>query len=290
MKMLFADIHFMRSLFYKKSNLMGECLSYTKYNKLIASFRPKEKRGPIGTNYERVIPAKEINSKDRDSFWKKEEEEERRRVDMEKERTQQLRAKEEREIQLREEKECQEREQRTATPQAVATIAKSPTKTGPKLLVNKITVGEVTSPSSSNTQVDEIRKARNNEAKELIGSRVGTAKAIFSQNSASGQMFQKNNAPAKPVRNSIAQRINSLNNPTLMTPGGDDEVLSREKPPRRMVAVAAAAGSEPTRVIETIVEQKTFNATVLENPNSEVDIHQSKKDDVVIFYFYIIHQ
>lgn len=198
---------------------------------------------------------------------------------MEKERTQQLRAKEEREIQLREEKECQEREQRTATPQAVV---KSPTKTGPKLLVNKITVGEVTSPSSSNTQVDEIRKARNNEAKELIGSRVGTAKAIFSQNSASGQMFQKNNAPAKPVRNSIAQRINSLNNPTLMTPG-DDEVLSREKPPRRMVAVAAAAGSEPT-----IVEQKTVNATEIANPNSGVDIHQSKKDDVVIFYFHII--
>lgn len=35
----------------------------------------------IGTNYSRVIPSKEINSKDRDSFWKKEEEEERKRVE-----------------------------------------------------------------------------------------------------------------------------------------------------------------------------------------------------------------
>lgn len=37
----------------------------------------------VGTNYSRVIPSKEINSKDRDSFWKKEEEEERRRTENE---------------------------------------------------------------------------------------------------------------------------------------------------------------------------------------------------------------
>lgn len=37
----------------------------------------------VGTNYSRVIPSKEINSKDRDSFWKKEEEEERKRIEIE---------------------------------------------------------------------------------------------------------------------------------------------------------------------------------------------------------------
>lgn len=37
----------------------------------------------MGTNYSRVIPSKEINSKDRDSFWKKEEEEERIRIETE---------------------------------------------------------------------------------------------------------------------------------------------------------------------------------------------------------------
>lgn len=37
----------------------------------------------VGTNYSRVIPSKEINSKDRDSFWKKEEEEERHRIETE---------------------------------------------------------------------------------------------------------------------------------------------------------------------------------------------------------------
>lgn len=48
-----------------------------------------EQRGPVGTNYSRVIPAKEINVKDRDNFWKKEEEEERRRVELERERREQ---------------------------------------------------------------------------------------------------------------------------------------------------------------------------------------------------------
>lgn len=62
------------------------------------------------------------------------------------------------------------------------------------------------------TQAEEMRQKRNNEAKELIGSRVGTAKAIFTQHTSSGQMQTK--APIKPVRNSIAQRINTLNSNT----------------------------------------------------------------------------
>lgn len=35
-----------------------------------------------------MIPGKEINSRDRDSFWKKEEQEERSRVELDKERQQ----------------------------------------------------------------------------------------------------------------------------------------------------------------------------------------------------------
>lgn len=72
------------------------------------------------------------------------------------------------------------------------------------------------SPQRSFTQAEEMRQQRNKEAKELIGGRVGTAKAIFSQNSAAGQLSTVGNAgfkaaPVKPVRNSIAQRINTLN-------------------------------------------------------------------------------
>lgn len=57
-----------------------------------------------------------------------------------------------------------------------------------------------------------MRQQRNREAKELIGSRVDTAKAIFAQNSAASQLSNQKAAPIKPIRNSIAQRINTLNN------------------------------------------------------------------------------
>lgn len=99
------------------------------------------------------------------------------------------------------------------------------------------------SPVRSATVADEMRQQRNNEAKALIGSRVGTAKAMFTQHSASGQLNSSPNSksladssngsnianatgssqqhsnvgrgaapPAKPARNSIAQRIKSFNN------------------------------------------------------------------------------
>lgn len=68
------------------------------------------------------------------------------------------------------------------------------------------------SPVRSNTSVDEMRQQRSREAKELIGSRVDVAKAIFTQNSAASQMSNQKAAPIKPIRNSIAQRINTLNN------------------------------------------------------------------------------
>lgn len=44
-----------------------------------------EQSGPVGTNYSRVNPSKEISSQDRDDFWRKEEEEERHRLDLERE-------------------------------------------------------------------------------------------------------------------------------------------------------------------------------------------------------------
>jgi drebrin-like protein len=39
----------------------------------------EEKREPIGTNYQKKVIAKEINASERDEFWRKEEEEERKR-------------------------------------------------------------------------------------------------------------------------------------------------------------------------------------------------------------------
>lgn len=46
----------------------------------------EEQKTPVGTNYNRVIPARDLNTTEMQNFWKKEEEEERRRVELEKER------------------------------------------------------------------------------------------------------------------------------------------------------------------------------------------------------------
>lgn len=162
---------------------------------------------PVGTNYSRVNPSKEINSKDRDNFWKKEEEEERSRIALEQERREVERKRREEERRQREELEHKERERRLIErePDKPKQNGKSvpPVKSIPKVF-------SPPSPVRSSTVADEMREQRNREAKELIGSRVDTAKAIFAQNTASAQMSNQKAAPIKPVRNSIAHRISSL--------------------------------------------------------------------------------
>lgn len=61
-------------------------LNWNELLNLLNFFSIPEPQKVVGTNYSRVIPSKEINSKDRDTFWKKEEEEERIRTEGERAR------------------------------------------------------------------------------------------------------------------------------------------------------------------------------------------------------------
>lgn len=63
----------------------------------------------------------------------------------------------------------------------------------------------------STTQAEELRQQRNEEVRQLIGSSVDKAKAIFAQNTAAGQLTSKTTktAPVKPVRNSITRSVNN---------------------------------------------------------------------------------
>lgn len=65
---------------------------------------------PVGTNYNRVIPTKEINPAERDEFWRKEEEEEKHRLQLEYERKLSETIKLEEERRRREEREFEKRE------------------------------------------------------------------------------------------------------------------------------------------------------------------------------------
>lgn len=68
---------------------------------------------PVGTAYSRVNAAKEINPTERSKFWERTEEEEKRRVNSEKDLKKQEVFKADQERKLREEKEHNERERRT---------------------------------------------------------------------------------------------------------------------------------------------------------------------------------
>lgn len=65
---------------------------------------------PVGTNYSRVIPTKEINPAERDEFWRKEEEEEKSRLQLEYDRKLSETVKLEEERRRREEREFEKRE------------------------------------------------------------------------------------------------------------------------------------------------------------------------------------
>lgn len=65
---------------------------------------------PVGTNYSRVIPTKEINPAERDEFWRKEEEEEKSRLQLEYDRKLSETVKLEEERRRREEREFKKRE------------------------------------------------------------------------------------------------------------------------------------------------------------------------------------
>lgn len=46
-------------------------------------------------------------------------------------------------------------------------------------------------PSSALTEAERMRQQRSQEAKELIGSRVGAAKAMFTKHTSEGQLLNK---------------------------------------------------------------------------------------------------
>ncbi|XP_055693245.1 drebrin-like protein [Lutzomyia longipalpis] len=187
----------------QKLSLVGSAYSFKEPRRV-----EEPQRGPVGTTYTRVIPAKEINAAERDNFWRREEEEEKKRVEVERERKRLEVLKVEEERRQREEREHSEREKRTVMPEAKSPPT-SPAAEAATLIASKSSQ-PMESPVRTQTSAEMMRQQRNQEARELIGSRVGQAKAIFSQNTTNVPVT-KASAPVKPARNSLAQRINSLN-------------------------------------------------------------------------------
>lgn len=155
-----------------------------------------ENTGPVGSNYQRVQPAKEINSSERESFWSRQQEEERKRKIEDRKRLEQERQHAEEEERKRELKEAQEREVVVAKKEEEIAKRREKEKNAENRARDILESRKY--PSSNGQHVvehddpdeergkraEELRKARAEEAKTLIsGSRIKDARALFEKNS-----------------------------------------------------------------------------------------------------------
>ncbi|KAH8322257.1 drebrin-like protein [Drosophila kikkawai] len=253
----------------------------------------EEQKAPVGTNYTRVIPTKELNASVMQDFWKKEEAEEKRRLEAEKEAKRVELQKLELEQRSREEKEHKEREKLVISTTKLQP-AHVPIKTSPQPLSP-----EKTAPGFANnlTDAERMRQARNQEARELIGSRVGAAKAMFTKHTSEGQLQSKLNTqpPAKPARNSIAQRINvfNQNQPQDASVPSPPRAVSPTQPLPVETPASVSAAPVAAEVVSTIAEAEETQpvddlplaheseqfSTIKRSPHSKTNSLQSQSPD-----------
>lgn len=149
--------------------------------------------------------------------------------------------------------------------------------------------------TSPSTNADILRQQRNKEARELIGGRVGTAKAVFTQQLCTtgrtpiipiddgeddGNKYSGKAAPAKPVRNSIAQRINSLNNPTDSGAPPTEEVNSmsiNEEPV--LNAIAEVVTPEVDAFVDVHAEEILTKTQTKDEPIEVEEVNEENAGD-----------
>ncbi|CAH2039876.1 unnamed protein product, partial [Iphiclides podalirius] len=174
--------------------------------------------GPVGTAYRKVNPVQEINSKERDQFWLKEEQEEKKRVEAERKRREEEKRKAEEEVRRRDELEAARR----AKAEALKAEAEAGEGAG----------AEAEAGAGAMSASEALRRQRSAEARRLIGASTSAARALFQQNLAQGQMSARTNStPEKPLRSSvIAQRINTFTQSGSAASRTEPATLKRPSP------------------------------------------------------------
>ena len=186
-----------------------------------------ENMSPVGTNYKRVQPQREISQTDREEFWNKSQEEERVRLIEEKKRNNEKRAQVEKERQEREWRETKERdasvrerEQQIIKLRESEKNAFNSLKSEPK--------PEANDDNERRQRSEQMRRQRAEEVKSVISqSSIRNTRALFEQNSSAGQMnairsssqtknnlissrkefFQSNESSAKPTPTPVPQKV-----------------------------------------------------------------------------------
>ncbi|QQP37991.1 Protein kinase C and casein kinase substrate in neurons protein_ putative [Caligus rogercresseyi] len=157
------------------------------------SIRPE----PVGSSHQRIIPSKELpNLSTRESFWLKEEREEKKRIEEEKRRKRSLNAQMDSERKAREEEATKkreellrEREKKIEEIKKAETDASASRSSAEEQSRWMKQLEEDERDASERSQRGEVmKKERTQEAASLLSSKASQARAIFEQYSSSGQM------------------------------------------------------------------------------------------------------
>ncbi|KAI4470367.1 cortactin and drebrin [Holotrichia oblita] len=175
---------------------------------------------PVGTNYERVNPIKEINPKERDQFWLKQEQEEKKRKEEEQKKRESARVKLEEEVKQREIEDAALREAKVRERNNSIDQVKQAEKMAYEAQKSLEKERYIDDSEVKINRSDLLRQERKKEAQDLIGRRTIDARSIFEQNTAAGQMKR---TPEKPVRNSI---LKSQTNIEQNEVGGIEKVVT----------------------------------------------------------------
>ncbi|GFY39793.1 drebrin-like protein [Trichonephila inaurata madagascariensis] len=227
---------------------------------------PVENMTPVGSVYKRIMPTREINPVEREKFWIKEQEEEKRRIIEEKKKAEEERKKLEEERKEREKKDSVAREEwvkeRSQSINKMREAEKNADNVArniaeEKKLWERQLEDDAKDEKARRTRSENLRRERSHEAQTLISKRTINARAIFEQNTCAGQMtsvqtsrqpkilqeFEENQAkyevhPSSPVP---ASSVN-YNSPTVEHISVED--LEKEKDQKVEITSAASPPEE----------------------------------------------
>ncbi|CAG2164355.1 unnamed protein product [Oppiella nova] len=171
-----------------------------------------ENISPVGTNYRRVQPQREISQTDREEFWAKTQEEEKLRLSEDKKKLNDNRIKSEKEREEREMREAKQRDlsvrERDANIMQIRESEKNATNSAKNESLGKDSVDD----NERRQRSENLRRERAEEVKAVIPqSSIQKARALFEQNSSAGQMNAIRNAyPSNQSNNKLVSNRKEL--------------------------------------------------------------------------------
>jgi len=212
---------------------------------------------PVGTAHRKINPLQELpKMSEREKFWSKDQDEEKKRIVEERERRLAESERSETERKSREEKESmlregqiKQREKAQLQRQQLERKSELDRSLKEQTLWQQQQEEDAHEARERSQRSEKMRQERNKEAQELIKNRSGEAKKLFTRNSSQGQLrlVRPNVKPAPPSSTQIEQ-----NNPAIeSSPTGD------EKPMQFSVKDC----SPPTTVTEFSDDQAHVKAT-----------------------------